>query len=317
MLRARANLLHRQALRVSNWRRFSTQDHEQLVEKLRKWQDDAKTRANTQIATWSTSAQHNLALLGSKINEMTGYTLVEELKRHVVEQEGRIEQARVASREAKQAYEKAVAERSQCQREVNDLLQRKSSWTDADVVRFTNLVRQDHLNEQEEARAKREATRTDEAIEQEFQNLTRAILNRYHEEQVWSDKIRSASTYGSLLALGLNLVVFIMAIVVVEPYKRRRMGETFEKRVEALSLESKELINSVSTRMESHFQKQEDLLSPLVAPPVVEDSPEDDSKPHRAYIVTIPAERRDQIAAAAGALAALTVCGVVSLVRNR
>ncbi|KAG8773426.1 sensitivity to high expression protein she9 [Serendipita sp. 397] len=169
----------------------------EIVEKLREWQETAKKNGSERLAIWKSNAEQNLASLGSKLNQLTGYELVEALKRQVVEQEAKIEHAKLASRVAKLAYETAVSERSMGQREVNDLLQRKSSWNDADVIRFTNLVRLDHNNEQAEARAKVEVEQTDSAVEQEFQNLTRAILNRYHEEQVWSDKIRSASTYGS------------------------------------------------------------------------------------------------------------------------
>ncbi len=132
-------------------------------------------------------------------------------------------ETRQAARRAKQVYDEAVTQRAKSQREVNDLLQRKTSWTDDDVGRFTLLVRQDHLIEQAETKAKVEAQLSDDAVEKEFNELMRTILARYHEEQVWSDKIRSASTYGSLAVLGMNLFVFIMAIILVEPWKRKRL----------------------------------------------------------------------------------------------
>ena len=78
----------------------------------------------------------------------------------------------------------------------------------------------------------------EDMVEREFSQLMRLILARYHEEQVWSDKIRSASTYGSLVALGLNMVVFISAILVVEPWKRRRLVQTFEAKISELSVEN-------------------------------------------------------------------------------
>lgn len=186
--------------------------------------------------------------------------------------EKQITQVRIAAREAKAAYERAVQERSRGQREVNDLLQRKSSWTDADVVRFTNLVRQDNLNEQEEVRAKLETARTDDAIETEFQELMRAILNRYHEEQVWSDKIRRLSTYGSLAVLGINLVVFVLAILVVEPFKRRKTVELFEKRIEQLSEETRIESKLMAAHFDEQFQKQQSLLSSISTPPLVKET---------------------------------------------
>lgn len=158
-----------------------------------------------------------------------------------------------------------MAERATCQRQVNDLLQRKSSWTDADVLLFTSLVRQDHENEQAEMHAKQRTASADAQLETQFNDLMRALLNRYHEEQLWSDKIRSASTYGSLGALALNLVVFILAIVVVEPWKRKRLGETFEQRLVVLERENQSLMRDSMQKLEEHFENQEQILSRLAA----------------------------------------------------
>lgn len=117
------------------------------------------------------------------------------------------------------------------------------------------LVREDHSYEQGEARAKEAAKAADEDVERELNELLRSILARYHEEQVWSDKIRSASTYGSMAALALNLLVFIMATLVVEPWKRRRLAQTFERKVEELSWETKDLLekelHDLSTRLDA------------------------------------------------------------------
>lgn len=180
-----------------------------------------------------------------------------------IEQE--IRQLRVEAREAKKAYEIAVAERSACQRQVNDLLQRKSSWSDVDVSLFTTLVRQDHEFEQAEVRAKERSASAELQLETTFNELMRAILNRYHEEQIWSDKIRSVSTYGSLGALVLNLVVFILAIVVVEPWKRKRLGETFEQRMIVLERENQALMRDGMQNLEAHFDKQQQILTRLAA----------------------------------------------------
>ena len=168
--------------------------------------------------------------------------------------------ARQTAQQAKAAYEEAVVRRSNSQREVNDLLQRKSSWTDGDVGRFTSLVRQDHLYEQEESQAKSAVNVSEDAVEREFSQLLRIILARYHEEQVWSDKIRSASTYGSLAALGLNMLVFILAIIVVEPRKRRRLAQTFETKIEEMSLENAARLETSMQAIEGHISRQEGLL---------------------------------------------------------
>lgn len=157
-------------------------------------------------------------------------------------------------------------------------MQKKSYWTEADVSRFTALVRQDHLYEQEEARAKLHVEATEADVEHRFNELMRTILNRYHEEQVWSDKIRSASTYGSLIALGANIFLFVLAIMFVEPWKRKRLAETFERRIEHLSIENRELIRRGLEDLASHFDKQETILEKLehiLEGPLTDDSREE------------------------------------------
>ncbi|KAF8895294.1 Mdm33 family-domain-containing protein [Infundibulicybe gibba] len=237
----------------------ATYNAEMMKQRLREWSDRAAITFRTRADEFTANTKKTFSQLGSQLNQVTGYEEIEALKREVVLQEAKITAAREAAREAKIKYEEAVIQRSNSQREVNELLQRKSLWNDDDVGRFTKLVRQDHLFEQGEARAKVTVGEAEDAVEREFSQLMRSILARYHEEQVWSDKIRSASTYGSLAALGLNLLVFIMAIVVVEPWKRRRLAQTFEKKIEELSVENataldlsmKEIIQRLSNQEEN------------------------------------------------------------------
>jgi sensitive to high expression protein 9, mitochondrial len=153
-----------------------------------------------------------------------------------------------------------VQKRSDSQREVNGLLERKSTWTDTDVSRFTVLVRQDHALEQEEARAKLGVARTEDGVEREFSALMRAILARYHEEQVWSDKIRSVATYGQLAVLGVNVLVFVLAIVLVEPWKRRKLMAAFEKRVLEMEVANVEAVRGGMDALQSRLEKQDQTI---------------------------------------------------------
>ncbi|KAI9058451.1 hypothetical protein FKP32DRAFT_1597544 [Trametes sanguinea] len=117
------------------------------------------------------------------------------LKRRVVEQEGKIHQARETARQAKEAYDRAVLQRAQSQREA------------------------------------------------------------------WSDKIRSASTYGSLAAIALNVVVFVLAIVLVEPWKRRRLAQTFERKVEEMSAATAAAFESKAEELKTRMDEQGKLLA--------------------------------------------------------
>ncbi|CAA3032871.1 She9 Mdm33 family [Olea europaea subsp. europaea] len=177
---------------------------------------------------------------GKRVSEVTGYGEIEVLKGEVTRQELELLEARSAAREAKEAHAMALNERMASGREVNDLLQRKANWLDSDVLRFTQLVREDHANESRERDTKIEATREEERVEKKIGEMMQAILRRYHEEQ-----IRSLSTYGSLVITTINVLIFLLALILVEPWKRRRMVNEVEARIKehdkdtALALEGK------------------------------------------------------------------------------
>ncbi|KAF5384657.1 hypothetical protein D9757_007484 [Collybiopsis confluens] len=238
---------------------------EEVKASLLKWSQHQASLFRRRADSFSGSTKARLSGLGAELNKVTGYEQIEALKLQVVEQESRMEKTRQAARAAKIKHEEAVLHRSKSQRQVNDLLQRKSSWTDEDVIRFTSLVRQDHLLEQEETRSKLAADEAEGAVEKEFTDLMRSILDRYHEEQVWSDKIRSASTYGQLAVLGLNMFVFILAIVLVEPWKRKRLAQTFEKKVEELNEEYKGMLGENMQVLQKRLEDQSVIIAALTA----------------------------------------------------
>ncbi|KAJ3820812.1 mitochondrial distribution and morphology family 33, partial [Lentinula raphanica] len=238
---------------------------DELRETLLKWTNAWAFQFRRKADDFTGATKARLSGLGAELNKVTGYEEIDALKRQVVEQEARIETTRQAARAAKLKHEEAVIRRSKSQREVNDLLHRKSTWTDDDVLRFTSLVREDHILEQAESRAKLAVEEAENAVENEFTELMRSILARYHEEQVWSDKIRSASTYGQLAVLGLNMLVFILAIVLVEPWKRKRLAQTFERKVEELNERYKELLGGNMQILQKQMEDQAVIMAALTA----------------------------------------------------
>ncbi|CAI2163260.1 6543_t:CDS:2 [Funneliformis geosporum] len=173
--------------------------------------------------------QHMLNAASQVLNEFTGYSAVEKLKEKVIQQEQEFVTTRQRLASSKLAYEEAVTKRSETQREINDLLQRKHQWSNDDVVRFTELYRNEHLNEQAESFAKEEFRKWEKQVEKEYSDLTRSIMMRYHEEQVWSDKIRSASTYGTIALMTINVILFICVQSIFEPHKRQKLADKFEE----------------------------------------------------------------------------------------
>lgn len=70
--------------------------------------------------------------------------------------------------------------------------------------------------------------------------MTGLISARYHEEQIWSDKIRRASTWGTWVLMGFNMFLFLVVQLGLEPWKRKRLVGSFEDKVKSALEDDKE-----------------------------------------------------------------------------
>ena len=60
-------------------------------------------------------------------------------------------------------------------------------------------------------------------VEKNYTDLIDKIRGRYHEEQLWSDKIRATSSYWTLGLIALNFAFFIIIHLYIEPQRREKM----------------------------------------------------------------------------------------------
>jgi sensitive to high expression protein 9, mitochondrial len=187
---------------------------------------------HARFASFMDNFQTHIFTASRRLNDLTGYSGIESLKNAIAEQETLVSSSRRAVKEARANYATAIATRSTTQREVNDLLHRKHNWSPADLERFTSLYRSDHANEQSEALAQQRVQEAEATYEEASTTLARTILARYHEEQIWSDKIRQMSTWGTWGLMGLNVLLFVVFQVMIEPWRRRRLVRGFEEKVE-------------------------------------------------------------------------------------
>ena len=152
--------------------------------------------------------------------------------------EEHVQATRTALQTAREAYSTAISQRSGSQRKVNELLQRKHNWSPQDLEQFTALYRSDHANEQAESVAQENLVKMERSSEEAAAKLSASILARYHEEQIWSDKIRRMSTWGTWGLMGVNVLLFLVFQIGVEPWRRKRLVKGFEDKVmEALERE--------------------------------------------------------------------------------
>ncbi|KAG2735995.1 hypothetical protein G9P44_000085 [Scheffersomyces stipitis] len=194
-------------------------------------EEERKNQYYKKVEAYLESLQGTIFRATRALNDVTGYTAIAKLKKSIEQIEAELREAKEEAKSNRATYSEAILRRSNSQREVNELLTRKHNWTPEDLERFTELYRNDHLNEQLEQEAELKVEEAEQKADSIQLKLTQSILTRYHEEQIWSDKIRRASTWGTWILMGINIMLFVVATLIVEPWKRRRLVASFEDKV--------------------------------------------------------------------------------------
>ncbi|KAJ9076913.1 sensitivity to high expression protein she9 [Entomophthora muscae] len=201
------------------------------------------------------------------INEATGYSEIERLKKDIELKSREFQEAKESLKNSKEQYRICVETRAKGQRDINNLLQRKHSWVDEDVNLFTKLYRDEHHNEQLEQQTKDETKRWEDLVEIRYDHLVAAIRTRYHEEQLWSDKIRGASTYWTLALILLNTLMFLSVHTIFEPRRRSmlvdKVQENFTKTWEEGQIQIRDLISNLNTNIELQNTQTHEVIQRL------------------------------------------------------
>eukprot|EP00123_Amoebidium_parasiticum_P012583 comp21459_c2_seq1/m.29666 comp21459_c2_seq1/g.29666 ORF comp21459_c2_seq1/g.29666 comp21459_c2_seq1/m.29666 type:complete len:517 (-) comp21459_c2_seq1:382-1932(-) len=187
-------------------------------------------------------------------NKTTGYDTVLRLKENVNIADVAFHESRKAFKAAQTAYEGVLKQRSDCQQEVNRLLQRQASWQADDVSRFGELLKMEHELKRLELSAEEVVTKCEADVETKLGEYTTAMRERYHQEQIWSDKIRSLSTYGTLMVMGFNLFVLFLSIAAFEPRKRRKILEGVQHSLDEQRRETEQYVHEEVTMMGQHLE---------------------------------------------------------------
>ena len=167
--------------------------------------------------------QSRVLVASQTLNDLTGYSAIDAIKAANAKLEAELATAQTTLRTARQTYKSVNTQRSSTQREVTALLARKDTWSPTDLERFTTLYRLDHELDGKVAEAAAALTEAEADETRLSQALNAGILRRYHEAQVWSDRIRRQSTWGTWGLMGINVLLFLMLQFVAEPWKRNRL----------------------------------------------------------------------------------------------
>ncbi|ETS64578.1 hypothetical protein PaG_01045 [Moesziomyces aphidis] len=229
----------------------------------------AVSAASQRTRALASDMRSRLSTLAAQYNTYSGYAAIESLKQQITLLESDLDSKRTLAAQAKRDYLDSVQSRSASQRETNGLLSRKHSWTESDLSRYTQLLRAEHTMSKHEGEAEKRLEQTEAEVQKAFDSMMKAVMVRYHEEQLWSDRMRGMSTYGSLIVAGLNAFLFILAILLVEPYKRKKLAQTFESRLVAAEHESRQLILASVERFQHSLDTA---LTPPPSPAVEPDN---------------------------------------------
>ncbi|KAL7456688.1 hypothetical protein ACHAWC_008153 [Mediolabrus comicus] len=165
--------------------------------------------------------------------------------------------------EARKAVDTALSAWEQSQTQHSQLLSSRDKWTSTQAIQFAKL-----LENEVQIRTNLEVAKSDlsnkeiqlSKYQMEYMNNLR---KRYHEEQVWTDKWRILSTYGTWGLIGLNSIVFLVSQYMFRQREVQRMKD-FEGLL-------KETLVSNSVALETAMKHQNDVKIVAVASDNIED----------------------------------------------
>lgn len=134
-----------------------------------------------------------------------------------------IETHHKALQQAKADLDAAVAYQDSSRKQVIDLLERKHSWSASDLERYLGLIRSEHGNNQAIQDARDRQVAAERALEHARLELIKKEREVYRGETAWHSVVMRNSTWFSVGLMGLNLLVLIASMVLLEPWRRRRM----------------------------------------------------------------------------------------------
>ncbi len=220
----------RSVINGENFRQLKEEQTKFSKTRARK-QENYKQSISNRLGQDVTELKKSIGIASRVVNDVTGYSKVNALKEKIAKNDLELKVLREEITRAKEDFSTAIEKRSESQREMNDLLERKSSWVPTDLKRFTELYMNEHELEREVKLKKIRLNELDQKNDETHDNLIKSIMDRYHEEQVWSDKIRQFSTWGTVLIMVCNLLLVFLVQLVFEPFKRYRLVRSFENKV--------------------------------------------------------------------------------------
>ena len=201
--------------------------------------------------TKSSKLENVLAKGVESVNKITGLSAhkLNDLKQAVSSTEVAFNQSKKDLIKLRRAYEDVVKQRSQTQAEINLLLQRKTEWNESDVKRCTDFYTIEHGLKQAEKDAKSKCIDQELIVDSQHNEFLRNLRRVYSEENALANKSRVMNSYVTWGLIALNSSIFLISMFFIEPYKRRKFEERFQKVVE---LENKKTVAVLLENVNRH-----------------------------------------------------------------
>ncbi|KAL3777441.1 hypothetical protein ACHAW5_004954 [Stephanodiscus triporus] len=129
-----------------------------------------------------------------------------------------VSQARVAVDRALRAFERSQLQHTR-------LLQSRDRWTSAEASEFARILEEEVRVRSELESAKKDLSKLENEQLEAMHKYMSDLRRRYHEEQLWQDKWRVYSTFGTWGLIVLNTVVFLISQYTVRLREGHRMRE--------------------------------------------------------------------------------------------
>jgi hypothetical protein len=158
-------------------------------------------------------------------NEHSGTHEITKLKELVHNSSLKFDKQQRLVADARKAVDHALSAWEDSQIKHSQLMQIRDKWTPAQALEFAKL-----LEKEVQVRSNLEQAKKDLAEKETHQSKLQIdymnnLRKRYHEEQIWTDRWRILSTYGTWGLIALNSVVFLISQYLFRLREQQRMKD--------------------------------------------------------------------------------------------
>ena len=142
-------------------------------------------------------------------NEKSGWTQVEHLKNAITSLEDGLRAQQDAFKHVRAELDEANSTHRTVQNEISTLAAAKHSWTDVQFKQYQDLLQQERALQQKLVQLQHRSRNAEDGVDLALRDLMEGLRKRFHEEQLWTDRIRQLSMWSTIGILFANSLIFL------------------------------------------------------------------------------------------------------------